>query len=121
LAAITNRGGLGAYPSSPAQRRRVGARGRRPRFDAKSPFTTTLAEAHNLPVTSHGAHDLTVHLMAAAPNRTYMEAHGFGLERYLHAPLQILDGAAIAPERPGHGLTFDFDALAPHRIGGSRS
>jgi L-alanine-DL-glutamate epimerase-like enolase superfamily enzyme len=81
----------------------------------------TLAEAHNLPVTSHGAHDLTVHLMAAAPNRTYMEAHGFGLERYLHAPLQILDGAAIAPERPGHGLTLDFDALAPHRIGGSRS
>jgi hypothetical protein len=50
-----------------------------------------------------------------------MEAHGFGLERYLHAPLQILDGAAIAPERAGHGLTFDFDALAPHRIGGSRS
>jgi len=27
-----------------------------------------LAEAFNLPVTSHGAHDLTVHLLAAAPN-----------------------------------------------------
>jgi L-alanine-DL-glutamate epimerase-like enolase superfamily enzyme len=79
-----------------------------------------LAEAHNLPVTSHGAHDLTVHLMAAAPNRSYMEAHGFGLERYLAEPLQIVDGVAIAPERPGHGLTFDFDALAPHRIGGIR-
>jgi L-alanine-DL-glutamate epimerase-like enolase superfamily enzyme len=36
-----------------------------------------LAEAHNLPVTSHGAHDLTVHLMAAAPNRSFMEVHGF--------------------------------------------
>ena len=78
-----------------------------------------LAEAHNLPVTSHGAHDLTVHLMAAAPNRTYMEAHGFGLERYLAEPLRIDGGNAIAPERPGHGLTFDFDALRPHRVGGS--
>src|SRR4029450_13310391 len=28
-----------------------------------------LAEAFNLPVTSHGAHDLTVHLLAAVPNR----------------------------------------------------
>jgi L-alanine-DL-glutamate epimerase-like enolase superfamily enzyme len=80
-----------------------------------------LAEAHNLPLTSHGAHDLTVHLMAAAPNRTYMEAHGFGLERYLAEPLEITDGVAVAPDRPGHGLTFDFDALEQHRVGGSRS
>ena len=28
-----------------------------------------LAEAFNLPVTSHGAHDVTVHLLAASPNR----------------------------------------------------
>ena len=40
-----------------------------------------LAEAFNLPVTSHGAHDVTVHLLAACPNRSYLEAHGFGLER----------------------------------------
>jgi L-alanine-DL-glutamate epimerase-like enolase superfamily enzyme len=60
-----------------------------------------------------------VHLMAAAPNRSYMEAHGFGLERYLAEPLQIVDGVAVAPDRPGHGLTFDFEALAPHRIGGT--
>jgi L-alanine-DL-glutamate epimerase-like enolase superfamily enzyme len=78
-----------------------------------------LAEAHNLPLTSHGAHDLTVHLMAAAPNRTYMEAHGFGLEAYLADPMQVDDGFAVAPERPGHGLTFDFEALRPHRVGGS--
>lgn len=80
----------------------------------------SLAEAHNLPVTSHGAHDLTVHLMAAAPNRSYMEAHGFGLERYLAEPLRIEDGMAVAPERPGHGLSFDFEALKQHQVGGSR-
>lgn len=79
-----------------------------------------LAEAHNLPVTSHGAHDVTVHLMAAAPNRSYMEAHGFGLERYLEHSLEIADGFAVAPDRPGHGLTFDFEALEGHRAGRNR-
>jgi L-alanine-DL-glutamate epimerase-like enolase superfamily enzyme len=75
-----------------------------------------LAEAFNLPVTSHGAHDVTVHLLAACPNRSYLEAHGFGLERYIAEPLKIEDGLAIAPDRPGHGIAFDWDGLA--RVGG---
>jgi L-alanine-DL-glutamate epimerase-like enolase superfamily enzyme len=74
-----------------------------------------LAEAANLPVTSHGVHDLTVHALAAAPNRSYMEAHGFGLDAYmLNSPLrpeESADGKAVAPERPGHGVELDFDRL----------
>jgi L-alanine-DL-glutamate epimerase-like enolase superfamily enzyme len=70
-----------------------------------------LAEAWNLPVTSHGAHDITVHLLAAAPNRSYLEAHGFGLERYIAHPLEIKEGFAIAPDRPGHGIEFDWAGL----------
>lgn len=70
-----------------------------------------LAEAFNLPVTSHGAHDVTVHLLAACPNRSYLEAHGFGLERYIAEPLQIQDGFALAPDRPGHGIAFDWNGL----------
>ena len=70
-----------------------------------------LAEAFNLPVTSHGAHDVTVHLLAACPNRSYLEAHGFGLERYIAEPLKIQDGFALAPDRPGHGIEFDFKGL----------
>jgi L-alanine-DL-glutamate epimerase-like enolase superfamily enzyme len=70
-----------------------------------------LAEAFNLPVTSHGAHDVTVHLLAACPNRSYLEAHGFGLERYIAEPLRIEDGVALAPERPGHGIEFDWKGL----------
>jgi L-alanine-DL-glutamate epimerase-like enolase superfamily enzyme len=71
-----------------------------------------LAEAHNLPLTSHGVHDLTVHLLAAAPNRSYLEVHGFGLDRFIAEPLVIKDGNATAPERPGHGVAFDWQALA---------
>ncbi len=70
-----------------------------------------LAEAFNLPVTSHGAHDVTVHLLAACPNRSYLEAHGFGLERYIAEPLTIQDGFALAPNRPGHGIEFDWQGL----------
>jgi L-alanine-DL-glutamate epimerase-like enolase superfamily enzyme len=70
-----------------------------------------LAEAFNLPVTSHGAHDVTVHLLAAAPNRSFLEAHGFGLERFIARPLQIQDGFAIAPDEPGHGIEFDWKGL----------
>ena len=71
-----------------------------------------LAEAFNMPVTSHGAHDVTVHLLAACPNRSYLEAHGFGLERYIAEALQIEEGLALAPNRPGHGIEFDWKGLA---------
>ena len=71
-----------------------------------------LAEAFNLPVTSHGAHDVTVHLLGACPNRSYLEAHGFGLDRYIEHPLALDQGMALAPARPGHGITFDWKGLA---------
>jgi L-alanine-DL-glutamate epimerase-like enolase superfamily enzyme len=70
-----------------------------------------LAEAFDLPVTSHGAHDLTAHLLAAVPNRSYLEVHGFGLVRYIERPIKIAEGRALAPHRPGHGVAFDWGAL----------
>ena len=70
-----------------------------------------LAEAYNLPVTSHGAHDVTVHLLSAVPNGIFLEAHGFGLDAYIAQPLRIEEGYAIAPDRPGHGIEFDWDRM----------
>lgn len=70
-----------------------------------------LAEAFNLPVSSHGAHDVTVHLLAACPNRSYLEVHSFGLDRYIAEPLVIKEGNALAPSRPGHGVEFDWASL----------
>ena len=75
-----------------------------------------LAEAHNLPVTSHGIHDLHVHLLAAVPNASFMEIHGFGLDPYLMHPLEILNGKVLASERPGHGVEFKWDALEAYRV-----
>lgn len=76
-----------------------------------------LAEAYNLPLTSHGAHDVTVQLLAAAPNCSYLEVHGFPLDRYVMEKLRIVDGCALAPERPGHGIDIDWAGLEAHRIG----
>ncbi len=75
-----------------------------------------LAEAHHLPVTSHGAHDITVHLLAACPNRSYLEAHGFGLENYIEHPLIISEGLASVSERVGHGINFDWEKLESTRV-----
>jgi L-alanine-DL-glutamate epimerase-like enolase superfamily enzyme len=71
-----------------------------------------LAEAHNLPVTTHGVHDITVHLLAAVPNKSFLEVHGFGLDRFIAQPLRLGDdGKAEAPDRPGHGVELDWAGL----------
>ena len=50
-------------------------------------------------------------MLAAVPNRSYLEAHGFGLDRYIADPIEMDEGLAVAPERPGHGIRFDWAAL----------
>ncbi len=75
-----------------------------------------LADAHGLPVTSHGAHDVHVHLLAAVSNASYLEVHGFGLERYMAEAFAVEEGYATAPDRPGHGIAFDFEQLAAYEV-----
>ena len=75
-----------------------------------------MSENANLPITSHGVHDLHVHLLAAVPNSSMMEVHAFGLERYIMEPMEIINGFTIAPDRPGHGVEFDFKKLSPLKI-----
>lgn len=70
-----------------------------------------LAYAHNLPVTSHGVHELHLHLLAAIPNASFLEVHSFGLERFIKNPPPLKDGIMKAPDAPGHGVEFDWDAL----------
>jgi hypothetical protein len=40
-----------------------------------------------------------------------LEVHGFGLDRYIAEPITMMGGDAIAPERPGHGIAFDWTGL----------
>ena len=71
-----------------------------------------LAQARNLPVTSHGVHELHLSLLAAIPNASFLEVHSFGLERFMHNPPALVDGWMRASDAPGHGVKFDWAALA---------
>ena len=75
-----------------------------------------LAEAHNLSISTHGVHDIQVHLMCAAPNSSYLEMHLFSIDDYIAQPFTLEDGDAVAPDRPGHGVMLDFAKLEPHRV-----
>jgi L-alanine-DL-glutamate epimerase-like enolase superfamily enzyme len=74
-----------------------------------------LAEQAELPVTSHGVHDLHVHLLAAVPNASYLEHHGFGLSEFMTNPLEICNGLAAASSQSGHGVELDWNALLRHQ------
>ena len=80
-----------------------------------------LAEAHNLPVTTHGVHDLHLPLLAAVSNASYLEVHGFSLEKYLEHPFEISEGIVVAPSRPGHGVSLMWNRLEEHRADSSRT
>ena len=69
--------------------------------ESRSFKVAEMAKLAGLPVTSHGVHDLHVHLPSRRPQCLFSEAHGFGLERFLEHPLQIKDGFATAPHVPG--------------------
>lgn len=77
-----------------------------------------LADAHGLDVSPHTHPEVHVHLAAAIPNLyaagiEYMDP-GRGMDafyRLLATQLDIVDGHAIVPDRPGLGLDFDWDAV----------
>ena len=75
-----------------------------------------LAYAHNLQVTSHGVHELHIHLLAAIPNASLLEVHSFGLERFIKNPPQLKEGIMVPPDSPGHGVEFDWDLLRDFQL-----
>lgn len=74
-----------------------------------------LAYAHNRAVTTHGVHELHLHLLAAVPNSSYLELHGFGLERFMINPPPIEEGYMLVPDTSGHGVQFEWDVLEEYR------
>ena len=59
---------------------------------------------------------IKLHLLAAVPNASFLEVHGFGLERFLRNPPEIEEGLMTAPDLPGHGVKFDWDALNAYQV-----
>jgi mandelate racemase len=69
-----------------------------------------LAAAHGIEMSSHLAPEISVHLLAATPTAHYLEYVDWA-DAILEEPLQIKDGFAHVPDRPGVGITWNRDAV----------
>ncbi|MDO6424596.1 mandelate racemase/muconate lactonizing enzyme family protein [Saccharophagus degradans] len=74
----------------------------------------SLANAHNLPVCSHGMQELHVSLMSSQPNAGYLEVHSFPIDQYTTQPLTMENGYALAPDIEGTGVVFVDELLRGH-------
>ncbi len=74
-----------------------------------------LASAQRIPMSSHLFPEVSVHLLAATPTYHYLEYVDWA-DKVVEEPLKIVDGHAIAPDRPGNGLSWNKEAVETYRI-----
>jgi mandelate racemase len=75
----------------------------------------SLAAAVGVELSSHLYPEVSAHLLAVSPTCHWLEYVDWATP-ILAEPLQIVDGAAIASDRPGVGLSWNEDAVARYRI-----
>lgn len=69
-----------------------------------------MAEAFNLPVVSHLAPEIHVHLVSAVPNGLTVEYMPWSSRLFREVP-QPQDGKLAVPQKPGLGLEFDPEVV----------
>jgi L-alanine-DL-glutamate epimerase-like enolase superfamily enzyme len=60
--------------------------------------------------------ELGVHLASALPEARWLEYSFQNYNHLVEEPIEIRDGIATAPDRPGHGLTLKRDGATPEII-----
>ena len=73
-----------------------------------------IAAAYGIEMSSHLLPEISAHLLAATPTCHYLEYVDWA-DAILEEPLQIQDGLARVPDRPGIGLTWRSEAVKPCR------
>src|SRR5215813_3794030 len=74
-----------------------------------------LAATHRVAMSSHLFPEVSAHLLAATPTAHFLEYVDWA-DKILAEPLEIVDGFAVVPQRPGNGLTWDAKAVEKYRI-----
>ena len=75
-----------------------------------------LAEAANVPVSSHLFPEISVHLLAATPTAHWLEYVDWA-EPILRQPVRIENGRGVAADAPGVGIEWDEQAVARYGFG----
>src|SRR5438067_2014020 len=74
-----------------------------------------LASAHGLEMSSHLFPEVSAHLLAVTPTAHWLEYVDWA-DPVLAEPLRIVNGQAVAPDRPGSGIAWNDPAVERYRI-----
>ena len=74
-----------------------------------------LAVVNRLPMSSHLFPEVSAHLLAATPTCHFLEYVDWA-NVLVEEPLAIVDGHAVTPQRPGHGMVWDRQAVEHYRM-----
>jgi mandelate racemase len=77
----------------------------------------SLAASAGVEMSSHLYPEVSAHLLAVTPTRHWLEFVDWAAP-ILERPLELAGGAALVPDRPGTGVTWNSEALERHRIAG---
>ena len=76
---------------------------------------SALAFASRIPMSSHLYPDVSAHLLPATPTGHWLEYVDWA-DKLLEEPLRIVEGNAVASDRPGNGLVWDRKAVERYRV-----
>jgi len=74
-----------------------------------------IAESAHMPMSSHLYPEFSAHLLAVTPTCHWLEYVDWAAP-ILKEPIEIRDGHAIIPNRPGAGIEWNEDAVARYRV-----
>ncbi len=74
-----------------------------------------LCSANDLAMSSHLFPEISVHLLAATPTRHWLEYVDWA-NPLLKYPLEVKNGQALVPERPGIGIEWNEEALERYSV-----